>query len=587
MKKNYTSYPKNKTLDELLERAAQNHGENLALSYYDQSITYSRFNHKVNQTAEFLLANGIKPNDIVGVLMTKSPELIISIISILKIGAICVPIDKEQPKNRTNRMLKDSNIEFLLINDAVTERDYSNVKIIRYDNEAIDKYIGAAKKLKTGRGDRPAFIIYTSGTTGKPNGVLLNHSGIMNHVYTKIKEGSLTGRDIFCYNLNPGFVASLWLIFTPIALGAHLQIVDNNDSKDPQKLFQIACEKKISVLEVTPSFLSAFLKISDNREINFSGLRLILLTGEYVKTELVNRFYSTHTVQLMNAYGQSECSDDTLHYSIPVSTETKIVPVGKPSNNTKVYILDEFLNLQPVGCSGKLYITGDCLASGYINNIPLTKQKYIDNPFQKNTVLYDTGDIAQWDENGNVVFLGREDRQVKIRGYRVELNEIENTLLKMENIQEAAVFLSEDDKIDAYIVCEKNTRVNKIRAYLENELPHYMLPTHFFMVDSFPFTPHGKLDKEKLVFKSKQYKKRKDKSASLSTIEKDILKLWNELCKGQIGIHDNLFYKGGDSLLFAIFISKINGIYNTDITIEHIIRNPTLKGISQLLEGEI
>ena len=448
-----------------------------------------------------------------------------------------------------------------------------------------------------------AFMIYTSGSTGNPKGVMLHHAGISNHVFTKIEELGLCGNDIMCQNLNVAFVASIWQFFAPLFLGSKLHIYPDDILIDPYGFFEKIANDKISAVEVVPSFLNAYLELLEagKVEIFFNSLQEFILTGEKVTPALVNRFYKRYRINLINAYGQSECSDDTLHFKIPYNTDTKIVPIGKPANNTRLYILGTDSRLKPVEVPGELCISGTGLADGYLNNPELTEERYIYNPFENGDKMFKTGDLVAWKADGNVAFLSRMDHQVKVRGYRIELGEIENNLKKYEPVEDAIVLARGEEEnryLCAYIIVKKDrdlpvegdqtaVDIPEIKNFLSRNLPNYMIPSHYVEIKDIPKTPSGKVDRKALPEPAEK---------TFDTVsfplkgefEEKLVAVWAKVLRKDaktIKEGENFFESGGNSLKAVTLIAEIQKELNIEIPMTAVFDNSNIDKLAAYIKG--
>src|SRR3989339_591566 len=439
-----------------------------------------------------------------------------------------------------------------------------------------------------------AFIVYTSGSTGNPKGVMINHQGVINHALTKIKVANINSRDIISVNLSVGFVAFIWQLIAPLMIGARAQIYSDQIFSNVIGLIKNCTKDNVTIFEISPSLFSVYLDSLGKDYLKESRFKKILLTGEKIPPELVNKHYQRYQIQLINAYGQAECSDDTLHYVIPKNIKTNTVPAGKPSNNTQVYILNKNKQLQPIGIPGELYISGDGLARGYINDLKRTKEVFLDHPFQKNKKIYKTGDLAKMHEDGNIEILGRVDHQIKIRGYRIEPGEIEEQIKKIKNIKDAVVIAKDDSgKQDKYLVAYYTTRNNNkikpsdIKEKLKEELPEYMIPSIFVYLKEMPLNQNGKLDRNNLPQpEDKDLDKDKYKEPKTKT-EKTVARIWQEVLDVEkIGLNDNFFNLGGHSLKAIQVLARINKEFNIDLGLKELFKYPILNELSKEVEKE-
>ncbi|UCH98537.1 MAG: AMP-binding protein, partial [Candidatus Aminicenantes bacterium] len=392
-------YPKDKKINQLFEEQAAKSKirDNIVIVFNDEMISYKELDERCNQLAEMLVEKGIRSGDIVGLLKERSLDLIIGIIGILKINGICLPLDVTYPGKRKSALLENSGAGFAIKGKECDYISNANCRVIDFDNQGIASYSKSKHVRKTADSEEGAFIFYTSGSTGKPKGIIITHTGTINNIYSKIKEMDLCRDDIFCQCLNISFAASVWQIFAPLVLASKFHIYPKAVIMDSYELFRRVDNDSITVLEVVPSMLNSYLELLKEKiKPPLNQLRVLLLTGEKIEPSLVNKFFKNYNLRLLNAYGQTEYTDDALYYEIPYNLETRIVPVGKPAINTQVYILDKDYCLQPLGIPGELFAAGDGLAKGYINDVETTSEKFTENLFNPGKKMYKTGDLARW-----------------------------------------------------------------------------------------------------------------------------------------------------------------------------------------------
>lgn len=474
----------------------------VAIKYGNNTITYEELLFNAMYNAEKLKDKGVQRGDIIAIYMKNSIEAVISMLSILKVGAIVLPIDKDIPQYRLDKIILDSKINYILINEDTVLTDYTLAETIKIDinNQLIKK----ESINYNGVYNRDSFCIYTSGSTGSPKGILLKNDGILNHINSKIKLLKLNTESILCQSLSLSFVAAIWQIITPIIIGAKLIIYDSDTIKNPFILFKSAEKDNVSAISVVPQSLKSFLVMSsDNKRLlNFNSIKNIILTGEKLDSDVVNRFYKKHDVQLINAYGQSECSDDTFHYIIPRNIEISDVPIGYPIDNISVYVLDKNLNEVKKGSIGELYISGQCLATGYINNnIEMDKSFIFSKKFGTN--LLKTGDLVKETSNGSYLYIGRVDNQINFRGYRISPEEIECILLGIEDILKVVVTIDEIKSNEKILVAvyesKREIEPQFFINYLKSKVPNYMIPSKYIYMYKIPITISGKIDRFSII----------------------------------------------------------------------------------------
>jgi tyrocidine synthetase-3 len=584
-------YPEESTIDMLFEESAKKHQGRVALIFEENVLTYKQLFDRASELGDKLKINGTRKGDIVAIMVPRSTEFVVGILGTLTVQAVCLPINIEYPEKRIQGILKDSNALYIVkqVDDESSFNDYGHHIDVKPDPRSREKK-EFPEEVRTS--DSLAYLIYTSGSTGKPRGVMLTHRGIINHVFTKIEELRMQKKDICCHNLSVGFVASIWQIIAPLFIGARINIYSSDVIFNPYELFKRIFENGVTVLEVVPTILNMYLGMlkEGNQESYLSELRVLVLTGEQVLPSLVNQYYEDHSIPLVNAYGQSECSDDTLHYHIPPNRDTGNVPLGTPAKNTRVVILNEEGNLQPIGVPGELSIWGDGLAIGYLNNPDITAEKFLSNPFCKGERIFRTGDLAEMNLNGEVGFLGRKDFQVKVRGIRIELGEIESNLLKNKFIKEAVVTArreaGKETYLCVYLVSDKKFSVSELREYLAKDLPEYMIPSVFIYLEKLPLTAIGKIDRSALPELTEH--DCAELTGPRDDIEKKLTEVWAEvleITEDKIGIDSNFFELGGHSLKANILILKAQKRFDKKLPLAEVFTNSTIRGLSEYIRN--
>lgn len=541
-------YSSDKTISELFEKQVEKTPDTTALIFGDISFTYSELNEKANQLAHYLRSNGIKNGNIVGIMLNRSPELIISMLAILKSGAAYLPIDPTYPENRINYIISDSNIdtlitssnlnnEFIEVDNTITA-DLTNTDIFSNNNTENLSNINIPEDT--------AYVIYTSGSTGNPKGVSISHKNVNNFIATVSRKINFVGNIIsvttFCFDI---FVLESLL---PLQIGQTVVLASDEDQNSPQKLNTLCMKYNVSMLQTTPSKMS--LLLYDTSLEFIKNLKVVMVGGEPFPSNLLELLKSITTAKIYNMYGPTET---TVWSTIKELSNTDTITIGKPIGNTQVYILDSDNNLVPIGVPGSLYIGGDGVSKGYLHKPELTSEKFINNPFIDNDIIYNTGDLARWTTDGEIIFLGRSDSQVKLRGLRIELEEIENNIEDFPDISKAIVCIKTDSFgrqfICAYYTATTKVSVPKLRAFLNNYLPSYMIPSYYSQLSNFTYTPNGKIDRKKLpepVFNTSS----KELIAPSTETEKKLSEIFEKLLKiSPISVDDNFFEIGGDSLL--------------------------------------
>lgn len=571
-------YPKDLTVIQLFEKQVEMTPNSIAARYGEEKITYDVLNRKSNQLARLLRKKGVRSGTIIGVIGNHSIEMLIMLLGILKSGGTYLPIDMEYPINRIQYMLKDSSTNILMGNCSLSkELKYSGEYIeICYEtlNDESDLNLTNINSKQD-----IAYIIYTSGTTGRPKGALITHQGLVNYIWwakkTYIKEEQV----IFPLYSSISFDLTVTSIYTPLISGGQIVIYD----KARDVLKRILDDKITDIIKLTP----AHLKIMEQLNIKESSIKKIIVGGENLTCELAQKIYSMFdkNIEIYNEYGPTETVVGCMIYKFESENNvTGSVPIGIPADNVQIYLLDKHLNPVPQEMIGEIYISGDGVGKGYINNITLTEEKFIANPFIDGLKMYKTGDIARMLPDYNIEYIGRVDKQVKMRGYRIEVGEIEEQLKKHPSIQDAIVLTKEDNCknkiLCAYLVSDKELILSELNDYLNSILPDYMLPSFFYQVDYIPLNINGKVDERALSEFGKVIQPEQTYTPAQNIIQEKLVEIWQKVLNiERIGIEDSFFLLGGDSIK-AIQVSAQMQKANFDVGIEDIFEYSTIKELS-------
>lgn len=577
------NYPKDKCIHELFEEQAQKTPDNIALVFKDKSLTYRELNEKSNQLARLLRHKGVKPDTIVGMMVPRSLEMIIGILGILKAGGCYLPIDPEYPKERIRYMLEDSGTAILL-----TER--SLVENLGYEGQIIDIYedmIFNADNTDLESVNKPQdliYIIYTSGSTGNPKGVMIEHRNVVRLIFNDKFQFSFDNKDVWTMFHSYCFDFSVWEMYGALLNGAKLIIISKEDSRDTKQFLNILKQEKATILNQTPAAFYNLINEENRCPNKLLSLRYVIFGGEALQPIMLKAFNEKYPfTRLINMYGITET---TVHVTFKEIGEEEIAKnisnVGKPIPTLKTYIVDKNLNLLPIGIPGELCVSGDGVGRGYLNKEQLTGQKFVPNPFVENEIMYRSGDLARLFSKGDIEYLGRIDNQVKIRGHRIELGEIESALIKYNNIQETVVIAKENQsgnkQLYAYYVSDKEFQINELRHFLSHYLPEYMIPAYFVRLEKMPLTGNGKIDRKNLPDPDGSLKLDVEYQAPQNKTQETLAEIWCQVLEiHKVGINDNFFHLGGDSLSATKVISKIGN----NITFADLYSNPTIKMLSE------
>jgi len=580
-----TDYPTDKCIHQLFEKQVVNNPNAIAVVFEQQKLTYSQLNSKANQLAHYLQKLGVVPETLVGICVERSVEMVVGLLAILKAGGAYVSLDPNYPQERLDYMFRDSEVSVLLTqpnllaqlseNEATVvclERDWEKI-----ENESIEQVNSEVHPQNL------AYIIYTSGSTGKPKGVLIEHKGLCNLATVQIEAFQVSSNSRILQFASLSFDASIWEIVMALGSGASLYMGSRDTLMPGASLSQWLQEKKITHITIPPSALAAMPKEE------LPDLKTIVVAGEACPPELISQWSKRR--QFVNAYGPTEST--VCATLAECSPKQPVPPIGRPIGNTQIYILDRNLQPVPIGIAGELHIGGDGLARGYHNRPELTAEKFIPNPFDSSkSKLYKTGDLARYLPDGNIEFIGRIDHQVKIRGFRIEMGEIEALVSQYPDVKENLVIAQSepagDKRLIVYIVPKQESTqdtslIPQIRQFLKQRLPEYMIPAAFVLLDAFPLTPNGKIDRRALPVPD---------TSGVSTAyvmpqtetEQLLAKIWQEVLQiEKVGIYDNFFELGGHSLLIIKVHTKLQAIYAQKISIVELFQYPTLSTLSQHL----
>jgi tyrocidine synthetase-2 len=496
-------YPGNKTLAELFCEQAQNSPDNPALIFDQKKLSYAELDEKTNVLANILRNLGVDRNVIVGVLCEQSPELILGMLATLKAGGAFLILDPHYPKDRINFLLENSETAILLAKTAYLEGVAFKNQIFHLDALA-DRCDAPGHFEGMNESSDLAFIVYTSGTTGTPKAAMIEHRNSVNAAYYIKSRLSVDSSARIIQFFNPCFSVSYQEIFVTLLSGGALYIINESVKRDIEKLFDFISKEEINILFLPSSVLR--LIMSENKYLQRMppSIKQIITAGEQlIFSDGFMKYLTDHGVECYNNYGTSETNIATIHKVKASNPLNQFVPIGKPIANTRVYILNENLELQPLEKEGEIYISGDSVGRGYLNNPGLTGEKFIKNPFIDGKIMYRTGDLGKWLPDGNIQLLGRTDYQVKVRGFRIELEEIEYHLLKHPLIKEAAVVAKRgnDDGsfLYAYVLTDKPIPPEEIKRFLSSKIPEYMMPAYIIRLNGLPKTPAGKIDRKALI----------------------------------------------------------------------------------------
>ena len=658
---NTTTYSVNQTLHNLFEDQAEKTPRKIAGIFKDNRVTYQEVNDKANQLARLLQNSGVRKGEFVCILKERDTNFLIAILAILKAGGVYVPIDSTYPPERIRYMLSNSEVRFLLTDASFLnvltnwlepcphlrcinclDGKPNNIAIATpaginiYDQHDFDK-LPQENLGESHQGIAPAYMIYTSGSTGLPKGAIIRHGSAINHIYAELDALELTEDFSFLQTAPASSDISVWQFLAPILIGGKTVIIDTETVCNPEKLFRVIKEEKITIVELVPVVLRGLLDyishLSTQQRL-LPDLKWMMVTGESVSVELVNQWLQMYpSIKVVNAYGPTEAADDITQFIVekPLPENQRTVPIGKPLANLNLYILDGEMQLVPIGVPGEICVSGFGVAQGYWKNEEKTNLSFVPNPFPTTAkplpgtdrdLIYKTGDLGRWLPDGNIEFLGRIDHQVKIRGFRIELGEIEALLSQHPAVRETVVVFREDSPGDkrlvAYIVAiakralsciapglvpngdsddQFNTQdtqdsamsselVSQLRSFLKERLPEYMVPSAFVLLEALPIAPSGKVDRKALPAPDLSQLQPQGTFVTASTpVEEVLAGIWAEvLSLEKVGVRDNFFELGGHSLLATRVISQVRQVFKLEIPLRRLFESPTVAELAKDIE---
>ena len=597
----YSPYPKDKTAIELFEEQVLRTPDNVATTFEGTSLTYSQVNEEANKFGHYIKDHfNINPDDMIVLCLERSHHMLIAILGVLKAGASYVPVGPEYPDDRISYILSDTHSKVVITNAMMRDRFLSlssDIPVISVEDGLLWKDCVCTNPIHSSLPNNLVYVIYTSGTTGTPKGVMLENRSLVNRITWMNSQYPLKPDDRILQKTTYTFDVSVWEFFWPILYGASIVFAKPEGHKDSAYLAELIHRERVSILHFVPSMLTAFEEtIANNPPLQNScaSLRYMFCSGEALGLKQVQLCHKLFPgLQIHNLYGPTETCVDVLYYDCNASNISKVL-IGRPIFNTSAYILDENLNPLPIGATGELYIGGDGVARGYLNKPELTKEKFINNPYQSaeeialgiNDRLYKTGDLARYLPDGNIDYLGRNDSQVKIRGFRIELGEIESVLNTVPGISQSVVLAKENNKGTKYLVgyyaSRESITEDLLIQTLKKSVPEYMVPSFFIHMECLPVTNNGKLDRKSLpepefVDKNTYVAPENNLQESLCQIYADVL----GLDVHQVGINDDFFKLGGDSILAIKLVNRLKNDLSANIDITSIFNLKNVYNISK------
>jgi amino acid adenylation domain-containing protein/thioester reductase-like protein len=598
------AYPKDVCIHQLFEAQVERTPDAVAVVFEDQQLTYRELNRRANQVAHHLRSLGIGSDNLVGICVERSLEMIAGLLGILKAGGAYVPLDPAYPKDRLAYILNDSQMPVLVTTEKLsTGLPEHQARLVYLDKDwGINSADSDVAPVSSVTDENLAYVIYTSGSTGKPKGVAIAHRSLVNAYLAW--EDAYQLRSLCRSHLQ---MASLSFdvfsgdLVRALCSGAKLVICPREWLLEPEKLYELMLQEKVDCADFVPAVLRNLIQYLERTKQDLCFMRLLIVGSDswHLKEyQQFQRFCGAQT-RLINAYGVSEATIDSSYFESTAVTLSidGLVPIGRPFANTQIYILDSHLQPVPVGVSGELHIGGVGLAQGYLNQPKLTEQKFIPNPLsnEPGDRLYKTGDLGRYLPDGTIEFLGRLDDQVKIRGFRIELGEIEAVLGQHPAMQETVVMVREDvlgnKRLVAYVVVNQPAAptIPQLQQLLKQKLPEYMVPSAFVLMDVLPLTPNGKIDRRPLPAPDLTFPFGDGAYVAPQTpVEEMVAGIWADvLAVKQVSIHDNFFDLGGHSLIATQVMSQLQETFKIELPLRELFEKPTVAELAATIASTL
>ncbi|MCM4083111.1 amino acid adenylation domain-containing protein [Paractinoplanes hotanensis] len=569
---------------QIFEQHARRTPEAVAAVLGADRWTYAELDAYANGVAARLRAAGLRAGDVAGVVSDRTLPWVAGIVGVLKAGGVYLPIDPAYPDRRITEMLERSGARHLLTDGRAVPADCPAAVL---ELAAPPAPAGAPVDIAA---DAPAYIYFTSGSTGSPKGALCRHDGMLNHLLAKVDDLELTAADAVCQNAPQCFDISLWQVLAPLMVGGRTTLLPPAVILDIEGFLETIARERVTVLQLVPSYLEVLLAyLDDHPGRGLAPLRMVCVTGEAIAPALVRRWFARFDIPMVNAYGATECSDDTTHEVMRTAPDRDPVPVGRPVQNVDAYILDPNGGLVPFGAPGEIVFSGICVGAGYVNDPERTAEVFRPDPFRPGQRMYRTGDYGRWLSNGHLEFLGRRDEQVKISGMRVEIGEVENHLRRVPGVRSACVLavpIGSSKRLAAFFASAEP--IPELRKTLAGTLPAHMVPATLHRIDELPLTENGKVDKRALTSIAVNAIEAGPAMVLLSepttATQRRLANAWAEVLGiplEHIRLGDNFFDLGGNSLAAVRLVVKLNPL----ITLTDLTTHPVLRDLAAAVSG--
>ncbi|HVI46039.1 MAG TPA: amino acid adenylation domain-containing protein [Chitinophaga sp.] len=587
----FVAYPHEKTFIDLFTQQAVLTPDRTALVMGKESLSYQEVEMRTNQIAHYLIAAGVEKESIVPLCIGRSLDMVLCIIGIMKAGAAYLPIDPAYPAERINYLLEDSRAK-VLVSNSHHKPSHTYVRVISLDEEAAlisDQPSAPLTALPVPA--QLAYVIYTSGSTGQPKGAMIEHAGMLNHLFAKVNDLEINEDSIVAFTASYTFDISVWQMLSALLRGGKTIICSADDILEPTSLLKLVHAEQVTILEVVPSYLAALLVT--NVQTSPEQLQYLLVTGETVPRQVLAEWFNHEKyshIPVVNAYGPTEASDDITHHFMYTTPESINVPLGKPVQNLHIRILDASMQLCPVGVPGEICVAGIGVGRGYINRPELTAEKFIKDPFSENAAIpmYRTGDLGRWLPDGTIEHLGRIDNQVKVRGYRIELGEIERVIEKSGMIKQVVVITRADSnnqkQLVGYVTPQEHYTHDAMQAWLKDQLPEYMVPAALVTLEQMPLSANGKIDRKALPDVDAAAAVTGEYVAPTNELEEKLEAICSRLLEAErVSINENLFELGMHSLLVMRLAAIVQEDFGMQVSVRTFFQLPTIEALAKYI----
>ncbi|AIG26727.1 amino acid adenylation domain-containing protein [Brevibacillus laterosporus] len=585
-------YPSTKTIHGLFEEQVARHPERIAVVSGEQTITYRELNERANQLARLLQSRGVVSESIVGIMLDRSIDMVVSIMAVLKAGGAYLPINPEYPQERITYLLMDSKPEVIITHPALAGALSDSWQLVTISDEAIEHY-DTSNLNGFDSPEQLAYIIYTSGSTGEPKGVMIEHKNVVRLLHNDRNLFEFDHNDVWALFHSFSFDFAVWEMYGALLYGGKLVLVSQEAVRDPEKCSHFLQSEKVTVLNQTPSAFANLIQFVCKNQVNgLDALRYVIFGGEALKPQMLTSWHEMYPdVKLVNMYGITETTVHVTYKEIQrEEMKRNASNIGKPIPTLTAYVMDQKQRLVPIGVPGELYVGGEGVARGYLNKPELTASRFVPNPYKPEERLYRSGDLVRLLPSGDMEYLGRMDLQVKIRGHRIELGEVENMLLKHPAVTDVVVLAIQDrhaqNQLHAFFTAQQRVTTAQLREHISQKLPEYMMPARFVQIEKIPVTVNGKVNRNALLQLDWELESdvqiippENETEEKLENIWQQVLDLENQ----RIGVTQDFFALGGDSIKVLRLLTAVNSQLETAVSVQDLYKFPTIRKQSELI----